>query len=142
MKFVIDTNILLSALIKDSITREILATAGWSFYYPEIAFHEVRKYKALVLKKSGVREQEYNELLNDLVTCIVLISEEQIKQYLEEANKLICHRDKNDVVFLATALSIDNCMIWSNDKDFFGQDKVITLKTKDIIGMIKTFSKK
>ncbi len=49
MIFVIDTNILISALIRDSTTRKIIVKSGWEFYYPEISFHEVRKYKGLVL---------------------------------------------------------------------------------------------
>lgn len=54
MKFVIDTNILLSALIRDSTTRKIIIKSGWSFYYPEMSFHEVRKYKGLVLEMSEI----------------------------------------------------------------------------------------
>ena len=36
MRFVIDTNIILSALIKDSSTRKIILKSGWNFYYPEM----------------------------------------------------------------------------------------------------------
>lgn len=133
MKFVIDTNVLLSALIKDSITREILVTSGWDFYYPEIAFHEVRKYKELVLEKSGMQEQEYEELLNKLMNCVIIVPEEQIKQHLEEADKLLGHIDKDDVVFLATALSMENVTIWSDDAHFDKQDKALNLKTKEVI---------
>jgi predicted nucleic acid-binding protein len=56
MKLVIDTNILLSALIKDSTTRKIIIQSEWQLYYPEISFHEVHKYKQLVLEKSGLCE--------------------------------------------------------------------------------------
>lgn len=133
MKFVIDTNILLSALIKDSITREILATSGWNFYYPEIALHEVRKYKGLVLEKSGMQEQEYEELLNRLINCIILVPEESIRPYLEEADKLLGDVDKDDVVFLATTRGVENSVIWSEDTHFDKQDKVINIKTKKVI---------
>ena len=50
MKIIIDTNVLLSALIKNSSTRTIIMESGWTFYYPEMSFHEVRKYKDLVIK--------------------------------------------------------------------------------------------
>lgn len=43
--FVIDTNIILSAFIKNSTTRKIIVESGWDFYYPEMSFHEIRKYK-------------------------------------------------------------------------------------------------
>ncbi len=52
MILVIDTNILLASLIRDATTRKIIVESDWKFYYPEVSFHEVRKYKDLVLEKS------------------------------------------------------------------------------------------
>ena len=54
MILVIDTNILLASLIRDSTTRKIIVESGWGFYYPEMSFHEVRKYKGLVLEMSEI----------------------------------------------------------------------------------------
>ena len=45
MKIVLDTNILISALIKDSITRKIIFESNSEFYYPETSLHELRKHK-------------------------------------------------------------------------------------------------
>ncbi len=57
MKIVIDTNKLMSALIKDSLTRTIITTSGWSFYYPNISFQEIEKYKNVILEKSEMSEE-------------------------------------------------------------------------------------
>ena len=43
------------------------------------------------------------------------------------------HIDEEDVVFLSTALSISDSVIWSDDRHFEKQDKVKVLKTEDII---------
>ena len=77
MRFIIDTNILLSALIKDSTTRKVIVKSGWDFYYPEMSFHEVRKYKELVLKKSGMSEKDYNKLLECILEHVNIVPDEK-----------------------------------------------------------------
>lgn len=136
MKLIIDTNILLSALIKDSKTREILLSSNWKFYYPEMSFHEIRKYKNLVLKKSGITEKGYQEILNNLLLKIIIIPDEQIFNNLNEAKKIMGKIDVDDVVFIACALSINDSIIWSDDKHFEKQDVIKTLKTNQIIDLI------
>ena len=133
MILVIDTNILLASLIRDSTVRKIIVESGWEFFYPEVSFHEVRKYKDLVLEKSGMNETEYTELLTHLLQHITLVPEEQIKCHTEEANKLLGKIDPDDVVFLATAFSIENSKIWSDDPHLEKQIKVRVFKTKHIM---------
>jgi len=133
MILVIDTNILISALIRDSTTRKIIVESGWNFCYPERSFHEVRKYKNLVLEKSGMAEEEYTQVLNYLLKHITLIPDELMGQKLNEADKLLGKIDTDDVVFLATALSLDNSKIWSDDKHFDKQSIVRVFKTEHIV---------
>ena len=133
MRVVIDTNILMSALIKDSTTREIIIKSNWEFYYPEVSLHEIRKHRNLILQKSGMNEEEFTQLFNHLLSHIKIIPEEYVHKKLDEANKILGKIDPKDVVFLATALSISDSVIWSDDKHFEKQDKVKVLKTKNII---------
>lgn len=42
MKLVIDTNVLISALLKNSVTREILLFPSLEFLLPEYALEEAR----------------------------------------------------------------------------------------------------
>ena len=135
MMFVIDTNILISALIRDSTTRKIIVESDWEFCYPEKAFHEVRKYKNLVLEKSCMDEKDYTETLNYLLKHIKLIPEEVVQEKHDEAFNLLGKIDPDDVIFLATALSLDNSKIWSDDSHFEKQDKVMVFKTKHIAGL-------
>ena len=44
MKLIIDTNVIISSLLKDSTTREILLNESFDFYLPEIVMSEVKKY--------------------------------------------------------------------------------------------------
>ena len=63
MKIVVDVNIILSALIKDSITRRIILDSGFEFYFPENSLHKIRKYQNYIIEKSAVDELEYNQIL-------------------------------------------------------------------------------
>jgi predicted nucleic acid-binding protein len=133
MKLVIDTNIILSALIKDSITRKIIIESNWEFYYPLISFYEINKYKNLVLKKSNISKEKYELLLMYLFKHIILIKNDKILNNLEKAKNIMFNIDPNDVVFIATALSIKNSIIWSDDNDFKKQNDVLVVNTKEII---------
>ena len=133
MILVIDSNILLASLIRDSTVRKIIVESGWDFFYPESSFHEIRKYKDLVLEKSGMSEEDYTELLNHLLKHIKLVPEEEIKGNMGKADRLLGKIDPDDVVFLATAFSIEDSKIWSDDPHLEKQDKIRVFKTKQIV---------
>ncbi len=132
MKVVIDTNILISALLKDSLTRKLLIEPSFDFYYPEIALEEVQKYKLLIIKKTGMTDNEYCSLLKLLFQNIILLSNKVLFDRLEEAKEIMQKIDPDDVIFVAGALSLKG-IIWSNDKHFQQQKKVRTLTTTRIM---------
>ncbi|MBI4173912.1 MAG: putative toxin-antitoxin system toxin component, PIN family [Candidatus Aenigmarchaeota archaeon] len=136
MKVVVDTNILISALIKDSITRKILVQSGWTFYYPEESLHEIRKYQNLVLEKSGLNNDDFENLLQLLLKYIVIIPQERIALKVAEAREIMEKQDPKDTIFIAAALSISEAVIWSEDKDFDRQDRIRALKTKDLADIL------
>ncbi|MBN2331140.1 MAG: PIN domain-containing protein [Candidatus Aenigmarchaeota archaeon] len=129
MIIVIDTNVLISAMIKDSLTRRIILGSGLNFCYPEISLHELRKYEKMIIGKSGLEKREFDDLLERMLEYIVLIPTEVIKEHLERAKSIMLKIYPKDVVFIATALAFDNSMIWSDDKDFNKQDTIKIIKT-------------
>jgi predicted nucleic acid-binding protein len=54
LKFVLDTNVILKALIKDSRVRAILIGSGHEFLMPEEAIEGIRRHSSLVEEKSGL----------------------------------------------------------------------------------------
>ena len=62
MKLIIDTNILISSLLKDSINRELLLNEFFEFYLPEIVLREVNKYLPYIIQKSKLNEEEIKKL--------------------------------------------------------------------------------
>lgn len=133
MNLVIDTNILISALIKNSITRKIIFESGWTFYYPSISLVEIDKYKDLILEKSGLSREEYSLLLDSLKNYILFIDFPIYEIYMSEAETIMKHIDEKDVVFVATALSTKNQGIWTTDTDFDKQTKLKVWKTVDVL---------
>lgn len=139
MIIVIDTNIVISALIKDSVTRNIIMYSGLNFFYPEISLHELRKHKDLVIRKSGISEEAYEDTLGKIFEYILLIPTEEIKEKLNEAKQIMLRIDPDDVVFVAAALAYPDAIIWSDDTHFDRQSKIKVAKTKQFM---KLFYKK
>ena len=70
MKIILDVNVILSALIRDSTTRKIILNSEFDFYFPEPSLHKIRKYKDYILEKSGLTEEEYNKIMATLFKYI------------------------------------------------------------------------
>ena len=138
MIIVIDVNPLMSALIKDSAVRRVIANSDLEFCFPEPALQKIRKYKDYILEKSGLSELEYLVILYTLLRFIRIIPLEEIINNWNEAKKIMERIDPEDVVFIATALSQEDVFIWSDDKHFEKQDKVKIWKTKDLLDYIKS----
>ena len=138
MKIILDVNAILSALIRDSTTRKIILNSQFDFYFPEPSLHKIRKYKDYILEKSGLTEDEYDKLMATLFKYIKLVPTEEIEKNWDEAKKIMEHIDPEDVTFIATALSQGETVIWSDDAHFDKQDKIINLKTKDVINLLRS----
>lgn len=131
MKFVIDTNRIIAALIKDSSCRAIILNNKYNFISPDFTSTEVNKYKDLILKKSGLSEKSFNVVMNMLLEKIDIRPKLEYQDKISEAEKIIS--DKKDVPFLALALSEKVDGIWSDDNHFKEQDKLKVYLTKDLV---------
>jgi len=135
MNIVIDTNLFISALIKDSLTRYLLTNLKHNFIFPEFEFNEIYNHKGEIVRKAGFSEKEFNTLVLRLIKYVKIIPSEVVK-YKKEAEEIIRHIDKDDAVFIATALTFDT-MVWSDDKHFKKQKKIKVLSTGEIIRLLE-----
>lgn len=133
MKIITDVNPLISALLKDSTSRNLMVNSGQDFCFPEPSLHKIRKYKDYMLEKTGFSELEFLVILHTILHFIRIISTEEILQHWDEAKKIMEHIDPEDVTIIAAALSQENGVIWSNDAHFDRQNKVFVLKTEDMV---------
>ncbi len=136
MRIVLDTNVFISGILRDSIVKEILVSDSFDFFMPEYALEEVSKYEKELIEKAGISEGNFNLLKQLLLENIEIVPEEIIKPYLEKAIKIMETIDIKDSPFLACAFAINASGIWSFDKDFLNQDKVRVFSIKEMIGYI------
>ncbi|KKK68164.1 hypothetical protein LCGC14_2946810 [marine sediment metagenome] len=107
MKLIIDTNILISSLLKDSTTREILLNESLNFYLPELVLSETNKYLPYIIQKSELNEKEIKKLLNTLLENLILVPIDEYEKKMDEGMKIIGKIDEKDTQFIALALSIE-----------------------------------
>jgi len=123
VKLVIDTNVIISALIKESITREIILDSNHLFVSPDFLVSEINKHRELIKEKSGLSEEKLEVVLQMLLREIEILPREEYNSSMEKAEDILGEIDQKDVPFLACALA-KNCPVWSDDKDFQKQDQV------------------
>lgn len=132
MRLVIDTNVLISALVADSKTRELIIDSNHKLYSPDYLLSEIRKYEEELIEKSGLREHEFRTLLVLLLNEVSIIPIEEYRRELEKAKEIMEKIDVRDVPFLACALA-KNAKIWSDDYHFERQKLVDSLKTQEVL---------
>ncbi len=76
-------------------------------------------------------------MFHSLLKFIRIIPDEELLEYWDESKQIMEHIDPEDVTFIAAALSQENAVIWSDDRHFEKQDKVITLKKKDLVNLFE-----
>lgn len=118
MRLVLDTNILIAALIKDSITRRILLLPDLEFLLPAFALDELARHRAKIARATRLKGDELDLLLTLLLTSVAVVPFERIAPHLPDADALIGAIDPDDVPFVALALGEEHDGIWSNDRAF------------------------
>ena len=137
MRIIVDANIIISALIRDSATRRILLHPRFDFYAPEYIMEEIERHKDLISKKAGLSIQGVDTLISLMFDNIKAVGPALYKDNISKAHGLIGAYDENDVPFVALALSIPNSGIWTNDNHFSKQDRIRIWKTEDLIEFIR-----
>ena len=74
---------------------------------------------------------------NNIFHFVRIIPVEELKPFWEEATEIMGAIDGEDVPFVAAALSQDSAVIWSDDKHFDQQQKVMNLKTADMVKLFR-----
>ncbi len=70
MRIIVDVNPLISALLKDSTSRDIIVKSEQDFCFPEASVHKIRKYKAYILEKTGFSDLEFLIIFHTLLRFI------------------------------------------------------------------------
>jgi len=132
MKYVVDANIILSALISDSMTRRLLVELEDDLLTPAYVHDEIGKYTEMVSEKSGLSPAEVEELIEILFKRIDVVPRPVVLESLQEAARIMRDTDPDDAVYLAAALERD-AQLWSDDGDYEEQGLVPVATTGDIV---------
>ena len=135
MDLVIDPNILFAALIKNSVTLELLFREDLHLYAPEFIFEEFTKYKEEIKRKTEKTDDAFEWVLKIFQRRITIFPQEEILQFTKEARAF--SPDINDLSYLALAIKL-NIPLWSNDRPLKEkQNKVKVYSTSDLLKILK-----
>lgn len=130
MKIVVDTNRIIAAMIKDSISRKILYNKNFEFVCPDHSITEVHKYEEEIRKKANITNEEFKILISLIFENVSITPKAKYEDFLEEAKNLI--DDIGDIPFIATCLALKADGIWSDDPHFLRQNQIKIFKTEDM----------
>ena len=137
MKLVIDANVVISALIADSKTRELIVTLEPDLLTPAFVHDEIENYVDLIVEKSGMNPDRVAQFIDLLFQYIDVVPASEFYPAIESADNAIGDTDPDDVLYLACAVAND-AAIWSDDSDFDEQSMVETYSTSDVINSFDT----
>jgi predicted nucleic acid-binding protein len=137
MKLVIDANVVISALIADSKTRELIVTLEPDLLTPAFVHDEIGNYEDLIVEKSGMEPNRVAQFIDLLFQYIEVIPAEDFYPAIEKAKTAIGDIDPDDVLYLACAIASE-AAIWSDDSDFDEQDTVEAYTTSNVINSFET----
>jgi predicted nucleic acid-binding protein len=135
MELVIDTNIVFSAIVRNSVARLLLLNSRLILYSPEGLLSELEEHRDEIKEKSKLSDEKYNELMAILLSRIQLEPKEYISKFLIKA--LEFSPDKDDSPFLALALA-KGIPLWSNDKPLKEKQSFVrVLSTSELYEIMK-----
>ena len=114
---VIDTNIIISALISDSRQiRRTLARKDLQFISPKFVIVELFKHAPKIQKATKLSQDDVLELLSAIIDQITFYAEDLISvgNWIE-AMRLCRDTDEKDTPYIALALEV-NVKVWTNDE--------------------------
>jgi len=131
VRIVVDTNRVIAALIKDSLSRFILTHGKAEFITIWFGREELKKHRNEILEKAGISETDLELIRDKLFQRMVILDDAVVAKSLPEAEKIIGKTDRADATFIAAALAT-GADIWSEDRHFFKQNKIRIWKTAEL----------
>ncbi len=135
---VADSNILISALLKDhSINARLIKSGYFTVYFPEYGMKEVDSYQAYIKVKREKSSQSisFEYAKRFLIKAVQIVPLDLYLPRMRDAFEIMKEIDEKEAPFLALAMQM-GCPIWSNDKHFQRQKAARVYTTRDLLGLI------
>lgn len=119
MKIIVDTNIVISAILNLNSTISYLlfnSNKVFEFYSVNFLLYEINKHKEKIKKIKKMSENDFLDIYEFITNKIIFIDEKKIKDKLvHKSIEILKNTDIDDIYFLALALEMD-IKIWTGDK--------------------------
>lgn len=114
--YIVDANVIFSGVVSGK-EMYVRAFAANSFYTPDFALDEIRKYQELILKKTKLPPEKLRSFTLQLFSKLIVVPNFLIsnKSYLE-AFRLCKDIDENDTTYLALSIEFEMTMISKDEK--------------------------
>lgn len=132
MKIVVDTNMIIAALIKDSTSRKILMSNDFYFVSPDFVLDEIYK-----CEKSGISKDEFELLIALIFQKVAIIAMEFYESYKDRATEIM-KEDVKDIPYVACYLALKCDGIWTNDTDFEGKKGIRIFDTAELLKLVES----
>ena len=135
MRLVIDANILVAALLKDAITREILLTENIEFFAPEFLSSEIKDLlkNPRIRRRIKLKDKDLYDLTSAILSRITLFPEKSFIASIKQSISLVTHIEDAPYIALSLALQIP---LWSNDSELREQSLVKVCTTSELIKLL------
>lgn len=133
MDIVIDANIFIAALLRDSKTRELILHLPHRFLFPAIHFEELKEHEQEITQKSGLSPDELYLIKLKLLSYITIVPNNTTRRFKQQAEEIMKSIDLDDVPIIATSLAHSSCPIWTEDKDFQKQTVIEIITTAQLL---------
>ena len=136
MELVVDTSVVVAALLKQGTTRNLIFSPFLRLYSRERLEPEILRNKEKFKEFGGLTNDQFYDSLVLVLKQIEIIPFEEYAEKEIAAREICKQRDESDWPFIALALKL-NATIWSTDPDLIkGQTKVKVLSTSDLIKIL------
>ncbi len=136
MRLIVDANILLAALIRDSSTRALLLDERLELIAPDALVIEVKRHVETdeeIRRKSHLSQSQLVELSSILCSQIRIVDRTEYWDELAEGFRLATHPE--DAPYLALGLKT-GVPVWSNDAGMARQKQVQVLTTAEVFHLL------
>ncbi len=133
MELIVDTNIIVAAILKRGLTRNLLFNSNLYLYAPENLYFEITKHEREFMQRMGIKKKEFEDVLLVLGNSLEILPLVSFEGRKKDALNLAPDRD--DWPYFAVAM-LKGCPVWSNDKRLKQQKKVKVLSTEELYKLL------
>ena len=135
MMIVIDANAVISALLKNGKSRQIIVSGKFTLVAPEYLSEELHRHKAYIAGKAGISVGELELLIALLLRRILIVPSAEYKSRLAGAAKLMAN-DVKDAPYAACYFALKCDGIWTNDSDFNSKEGIRVFSTEYLVKLL------